>query len=115
MQNNDTTMLDRELRSKIIANDKTTDDLYRLVIQDRQVIAIYNRASIDSSTDEFDGLSSHNKECWENVRLRPLTILYRLVIYDHQMNASYDRASIDIYEMDRVAIKKEYATILDRL
>ena len=45
----------------------------------------------------------------------PLTILYRLVIYDHQMNASYDRASIDLYEMDRVAIKKEYVTMLHRL
>ena len=93
----------------------TIDDLYRLVIQDRQVIVIYNRASFDSSTDEFDGPSSHNIECWENVRLRPLTILYRLVIYDRQMNASYDRASIDLYEMDRVAIKKEYETMLDRL
>ena len=93
----------------------TIDDLYRLVIQDRQVIAIYNRASIDSSTDEFDGPRSHNKECCENVRLRPLTILYRLVIYDCQINASYDLTSIDSYEMDRVAIKKEYATMLDRL
>ena len=31
------------------------------------------------------------------------------------MTASYDRASIDLYEMDRVDIKKEYATMLDRL
>ena len=48
-------------------------------------------------------------------RLRPLTILYRLVIYDCQINASYALTSIDSYEMDRVAIKKEYATMLDRL
>ena len=108
-------MLDRVIRSKIIANDKTIYDL--VSTGDPRSSSYYDSRSciVDSSTDEFDGPSSHNKECWENVRLRPLTILYRLVIYDRQMTASYNRASIDLYEMDRVNIKKEYATMLDRL
>ena len=75
-QNNDTTMLDRVIRSKIIANDKTIDDLVSTGDSRSSSYCDSRSCIVDSSTDEFDGPSSHNKECWENVRLRSLTILY---------------------------------------